>query len=287
MRHIQIGDAEVEYEVRGDGEPVLLIAPGIFIDGLAHPLFRRPELCSYHRLVHYHRRGWAASGRAAEPLSVARQAADAATLLQKLKVDRAHVAGHSYGGVIALQLALDAPELVHTVALLEPALRAGPNAQAHLDGTIGPAVARYRAGDKREFITVATDGLFGSGWEPVVERAVPGATGQAVADADTFFEEQQALLRWKFGPEQAATIKQPVLSVLGSRSAAIFHEGRTVLHTWLPQTEDLDVDTTHMLQIEDPAAVAAGLATFFHRHPISRLDQGATNDAVYPHPPRS
>jgi hypothetical protein len=38
MRRIQIGDAELEYEVRGDGEPILLIAPGIFIDGLANPL---------------------------------------------------------------------------------------------------------------------------------------------------------------------------------------------------------------------------------------------------------
>ncbi len=110
--------------------------------------------------------------------------------------------------------------------------------------------------------------MFGPGWEPIVERAVPGAIEQAVADADTFFEEQPALMQWKFGPEEAAAIKQPVLSVLGARSAAIFQEGRSVLRSWLPQTEGLDVDTTHMLQIEDPAAVAQGLAAFFARHPI-------------------
>jgi pimeloyl-ACP methyl ester carboxylesterase len=269
MRRIQLDDAELEYEVRGDGEPVLLVPLSVFIDGLAHPLFRQPRLCSNYRLVHYHRRGWAGSRRGQGPLSVARQAADAAALLEQLKIERAHVVGHSYGGVIALQLALDAPDLVRTVALLEPALRAGPKGQAHLERTIGPARARYGAGDKRAFITVFTDGVFGPGWEPTVERALPGALEQAVANADTFFEEQPALLQWEFAPEQAAAINQPVLSVLGNRSAAIFQEGRTVLHAWLPQTEDLDVDTSHMLQIEDPAAIADGLAAFFHRHPLS------------------
>jgi pimeloyl-ACP methyl ester carboxylesterase len=268
MSHIQVDDVELEYEVRGVGEPVLLVPLSVFIDGLARPLFGQPRLCSNHRLIHYHRRGWSGSSRGHGPLSVARQAADAAALLKGLRIERAHVVGHSYGGVIALQLALDEPELVGTVALLEPALRAGPEGRAHLERTIGPARARYGEGDKRAFVTVFIDGVFGPGWEPTVERALPGAIEQAVADADTFFEEQPALLQWNFGPEQAAAITQPVLSVLGSRSAAIFREGRTVLHSWLAQTEDLDVDASHMLQIEDPAAIAAGLAGFWNRHPL-------------------
>jgi pimeloyl-ACP methyl ester carboxylesterase len=32
------------------------------------------------------------------------------------------VVGHSYGGAIALQLALDAPGAVHSLALLEPCI---------------------------------------------------------------------------------------------------------------------------------------------------------------------
>lgn len=268
MDRIRVDDVEIEFEVRGAGEPVLLIAPSVVIDGLAHPLFERPDLAGGYQLIHYHRRGWAGSTLGDGPPSITRQAADAIGLLRGLAIERAHVAAHSYGGVIALQLALDAPGLVHTVALLEPALRAGPEGQAHLQRIIGPARERYSAGDKRGFIVVFTEGVFGPGWEPIVERALPGAIDQAVADADTFFAEQPALLQWDFGPEEAARIKQPVLSVLGTRSALIFHEGRTVLHSWLPQTEDLDVDATHMLQIQDPAAVAGGLVAFFARHPF-------------------
>jgi pimeloyl-ACP methyl ester carboxylesterase len=43
-------------------------------------------------------------------------------LLRELAIERAHIVGHSSGGLIALQLALDHPELVRSLALLEPAL---------------------------------------------------------------------------------------------------------------------------------------------------------------------
>jgi pimeloyl-ACP methyl ester carboxylesterase len=269
MERAAIDDVEVEYEVHGNGEPVLLIAPAAFSDGLARPLLRQTELARKYQLIHYRRRGYVGSTRGLEALTIARQAQDAAGLLLKLGVARAHVAGHSYGGVIALQLAFHAPELVHSLALLEPALRTGLAGKAHIEQTVGPAREKYRAGDKRGFVLFFSERMFGSGWEPVVERTIPGAIDQAVADADILYEEQPALIDWVFGPQQAAAIRQPALSVLGMRSAALFHEGRTVLHGWFPGIEDLDVNTTHMLQLEDPAAIGNGLTTFFARNPIA------------------
>ncbi|GAC1507398.1 MAG: hypothetical protein NVS1B3_07780 [Candidatus Dormibacteraceae bacterium] len=268
MQRVTVDDAELEYEVQGDGEPVLLIPLSVIIDGLARPLFGRSELARKYQLIHYHRRGYVGSSRGTEPLTIPRQAADAAALLRHLNVERAHVAGHSYGGIIALQLVLDAPVQVHSLALLEPALRAGPMGKAHLERTVGPARQLFLEGDQAGFVVSFTDGVFGPGWQPVLERRLPGAMAQAIADASTFFEEQPALLQWKFGRKEAARIKQPVLSLLGRRSAPIFQEGRAVFHEWLPQTEDWDVDSTHMLQIEDPGGVARGLAEFFGRHPM-------------------
>ena len=65
-----------------------------------------------HQLILYHRRGYAGSTHSNSPLSIAQQAADCRDLMQHLGVKRAHIVGHSYGGAIALQLALDGADAV-------------------------------------------------------------------------------------------------------------------------------------------------------------------------------
>src|SRR5262249_5218959 len=109
------GGGGEEYESRGGGEAVLLIH-GSHIAGAFLPLMNEPSLANY-RLIRYHRRGFAGSTKHEGPFSIKDQAADALALLQHLGVERAHIVGHSYGGLIALQLALDPPELVHSLVL--------------------------------------------------------------------------------------------------------------------------------------------------------------------------
>ncbi len=117
MERLQVENAVIEYQVRGSGEPVLLLHLSVIADGLAYPLFGQPELVAQYQFILYHRRGYAGSTLGSEPLTLARQAADAAALLRHLGIRRAHVAGHSFGGLIALQLALAEPDLVHSLAL--------------------------------------------------------------------------------------------------------------------------------------------------------------------------
>jgi pimeloyl-ACP methyl ester carboxylesterase len=101
-------------------------------------------------------------------------------------------------------------------------------------------------------------------WRATIERAVPGGVAQAVKDAATFFEsELPAGPRWTFGPEQAAAITCPVLSVLGGQSGPLFVEGRQLLHAWFPACQDADiVGATHLLPMEAPGPVAAAIAAF-------------------------
>jgi pimeloyl-ACP methyl ester carboxylesterase len=84
---------------------------------------------------------------------------DVARLRQVLDLQDgpAIVAGHSYGGLIGLQLALDAPEAVHSLALFEPALLTGPAGQAFAEGA-GPIVDLYQGGDTEG--AVSAGGLY-------------------------------------------------------------------------------------------------------------------------------
>jgi pimeloyl-ACP methyl ester carboxylesterase len=73
-----------------------------------------------------------------------------------------------------------------------------------------------------------------------------------------------------FGPEQAAAMLQPVLSVLGSETVPLFVEGRPLLHSWFPQVEDCTIEGVgHLLHIQRPQPVAQAMAEFLAWNPMT------------------
>lgn len=124
MERVAVDGVTLAYEVAGSGEPAILIHGALFADSF-RPLLNELALADRYRIILYHRRGYGNSSHGNGPISFARQAADCRAVLCHLGIERAHVVGESLGGCIALQLALDAPDAAHTLALLEPALAVG------------------------------------------------------------------------------------------------------------------------------------------------------------------
>jgi pimeloyl-ACP methyl ester carboxylesterase len=272
MDRARLDGVELEYQVVGSGEALLLIPPGPLADGFL-PVLSEESLAERYRLIQYHRRGQAGSSQATPPVSYAEQAADVAGLLSHLGVNRAHVVGHSTGANVALQLALDRPEVVQTLALLEPWLTASPSFPAFFEQA-GPSMEAYGSGEKETAMAGLISLASGLEWETsraVIDDYVPGSVAQAIKDADTFCGvDLPALSAWEFGPEEAATISLPVLSVLGTESERLFVDGAALLRSWLPQVEDLTVEGVgHLLQIQRPEPVARGISEFLGRHPIA------------------
>ena len=280
MKRAPVEGGQLEYEVRGEDEPVLLIHGGVIAASYV-PVMREPALARY-RLIRYHRRGYAGSTKP-EPgasVSIGKQAADAAALLRHLQIERAHIVGHSYGGVIALQLALDAPQVVHSLTLLEPTMvRFVPSGQEFGKQTMEPALERYRAGDRTAALDIFMRNVVAPNWKTALARTIPGSPEQAERDVRTVFEiEGPPLNEWKFDPQRARTISQPILHVAGSESLAMFQEIGKVLHSWFPQqVEDLTIPGAahglHQMGGRHSAAVAEGIATFLRRHPIDRASR--------------
>ena len=270
-----LGGIELEYEIRGDGEPVFLVHAGIFADWF-EPLLQEPALTGRYRVISYHRVGYAGSSRVAGPVTIAQQAAHLRLLMRHLRIDRAHVVGHSSGGNIALQLALVAPDVVHSLVIMEPALPVGGSGPQRLLATrpaMVPAVEAFRAGDKARAVDLFMQGVSGPGYRAPLEQKLPHAFDQAVAAADTFFgQELPAVQNWSFTREDAIRIRRPVLAVVGEKStdvSPIWKERQEMLLGWLPNAEPFVLPgTTHLLHVENPRAMAEALAEFFARHPL-------------------
>src|SRR5438876_2537647 len=159
MENATVNGVQLEYEVRGEGEPLLLIH-GASVAETFVPLMKEPALARF-QLVRYHRRGYAGSGHPGRVTNFHEQAGDASALLGHLGVRKAHLVGHSYGGLVALRLALDSPALVATLSLLEPPMLATPLGRRFFEGPLGPVVAAYRSGDKRKSAELFRDAVGG------------------------------------------------------------------------------------------------------------------------------
>src|SRR5215210_5948512 len=144
MQSVNVNGVDLEYEVTGAGEPVLLVS-SVLADGFL-PLLAEPALTDRYRLIRYHKRGWLGSTHTPPPVSIADHAGDAAALLDHLGVPRAHIAGHSSGAAVAVQLALDNPTIVQSLVLLELSLLSVRSAAGRL-GKAGAAFEAYGAGD--------------------------------------------------------------------------------------------------------------------------------------------
>jgi 3-oxoadipate enol-lactonase len=104
----------VQDEGAGD---VLLLIHGSSLDTRAwDPIV--PLLRERHRVVRYDVRGHGTARSATVPGSFAPLADDVATLLDELDEHRAHVIGHSWGGMIAQRFALDHPDRLSRLSLL-------------------------------------------------------------------------------------------------------------------------------------------------------------------------
>jgi pimeloyl-ACP methyl ester carboxylesterase len=195
---------------------------------------------------------------------------DCARLLRKLGVERAHVLGHSYGGVIALQLAQDAPELVHSLTLLEPALMLlVPSGQAMMV-QMAPIIEMYQRGEKESSMAAFIQGISRPNAREIIDAEIPGGYDEALRMADLFFQvEMPALQAWSFGQDQAARIRQPVLSVIGEETVPPFVEVHDLLRRLLPQMEEATISgATHIHDIEKPGATADVVARFLSLHPL-------------------
>jgi pimeloyl-ACP methyl ester carboxylesterase len=270
MDRVSVDGGELEFACAGSGEAVVFIH-GVGIADAGLPLAAEPALREHYRVIRYRRRGYAGSTAIQGPVSIAEHARDCQALLAALEVRQSHVVGHSYGTLVALQLAVAAPSVVSSLALFEPPWRFLVNPEQFVE-VMRPSMDKYQAGDRMGAVDEFFSVVLGPDWRREISRTVPGGPEQADKDAATMFESDLVPgQQWRFGAQQAAAITQPVLLVSGAESnPEVITQVRDLIRAWLPQTEDeVMPEANHLLHLRRPADAAARLANFLKRHPIA------------------
>jgi pimeloyl-ACP methyl ester carboxylesterase len=132
---------------RGQGPPIVLLHGIMLTSALwVHQL---RELADHHRVIALDLRGHGQSLPGSEESGIERLASDVASVLDVLGVENAVVVGHSMGGMVALQMAVDMPLDVRRrrlAGIVLTSTTAGPFATlpgwAGVVRTTGPVTAR-------------------------------------------------------------------------------------------------------------------------------------------------
>lgn len=263
---VPVGDVLLDVETVGSGEPVMVIQTALVANEL-RPLCGLLAGAGEYRVIHCHRRGYAGSGPIDRPRSITDEAADAAAAIEALHVAPAHVVGASFSAAIGLTLAAMAPDLVRTLAVVEPPPTGTPGTEEFRATNRDLHDTHAHAGPRAaldQFMAMLT----GPDWRDTSERELPGSVTAMERDAATFFgSDVPALASWSFSDREAARVRCPVLCVGGRESGAWFTEMRAHLGDLLPTADITVVDGAgHLLASTHAELVADLLIRHLRRH---------------------
>jgi aminoacrylate hydrolase len=116
MASAKSAGVNLHYELAGEGPPILLIQ-GVGVVGGGWQLQVR-SLARRFQTILFDNRGIGQSVPCSGPVTIEAMAQDARAVMDAAGWKSAHLVGHSMGGVIAQQLALDCPSRVRSLSLL-------------------------------------------------------------------------------------------------------------------------------------------------------------------------
>ena len=253
MPDIKLPSTRLYYEERGSGSPILLING---TTGFTEVWGSAPEeLANLGRTIAYDRRGCSRSERPTlyDTTSVGQHGDDAAELLGALNASPAVVIGRSYGGGVAVDLAMRYPESVKALVLLEPALIGLSDETTRYFADLFRDVLRdaERQGTMYAAESLLRAVLSDAGWEGLPEAL---RTKLAQNSPAVIAELTGGLL--DLNPGDLVAVHQPVLIVSGASSPAGFRELNQVLLSELPDARLATVPGGHLITPADPQVLA-------------------------------
>lgn len=253
MPFAAVNGIDIYFELHGAGPPLLNIS-GTGNDLRRSPAAPNPVNKAFETL-HYDQRGLGQTSKPASDSTMADYADDAAALIHSMGWASCHVLGTSFGGMVALNLALRHPDVVDRLVLCctSPGGSA-PSYPLHELGRLDPDEAfatRMRLTDRR--------------WDPEAPEPIPGlgsyydlmvAGATATPDAEQLGGLRRQLAA-RAGHDVVAdlpSITQPTLVCAGRYDDIAPMENSELLATRIPGARLQVFEGGHIFMIQDRSA---------------------------------
>jgi pimeloyl-ACP methyl ester carboxylesterase len=262
MPTVRAGDADIAYEVMGDGEPLLLIM-GLAADSRMW-LMQSPVFAQHYRVITFDNRGVGASSAPPGPYTTEQMASDALAVLDAAGVESCHIAGISMGGAIAQHVALKAPERVRSLVLA--ATWCGRNAYTERMTELGRLLNEHVG--QHAVVKASMMWLFTPHF--IIER--PDFVGLIESMAEQFappieaFEAQVQGCVTHDVCDQLRSLKIPTLVMVGRRDIMVPPELSERIAQAIPGAELRVLETAHAFNVEEADAFNATILEFLSRH---------------------
>lgn len=252
-----LNTVDLAHSEAGQGDPVVLIHG---LGGSRNDWeLQWPALTPHFRVIAPDLRGHGLSPRPEGPYRIGLFAADVAMLLRRIDARPAHVVGLSLGGAVAQQLALDSPELVRRLVLVNTAASfMSQDWRRRLMG-VRRFAATYLSGMDKVAADVA-ERLF-----PLLEQAAlrHEATARlALNDPRAYRDSLIAIARFN-AAELLPSIACPTLVVSGDTDYAVPLNAKKYLAEQIPNSRLVVIpDSGHATPMDQPEAFNAIIAEF-------------------------
>jgi pimeloyl-ACP methyl ester carboxylesterase len=236
---------DLHYSITGDGPLTVVLTHGLAAAAATWSA-QVPALAARHRVLTWDLRGHGRSAAEPSPCTIADLAADLRGVLDHAGVARAVVLGHSAGGVVAMQFALDHPQRTAGLVLVGTASECNDRA--------------------RQFYTDLADLAEARGMDPVRRRlgVSEEQARQAPTDPATFARVARAMARLNQAPltPRLGEITCPAQMIVGDKDF-LGAGGSVILHRHLAGSHLAIVPGRgHGIFLEDPAGFNALVLEF-------------------------
>ncbi len=269
MPRLDVGGVTLYYESRGSGDPI------VFIHGLGSYTGdwqgQVDALSDAFRVVTLDLRGHGQSDKPPGPYFVPLFAADVAKLMRALDLGPAHVVGLSLGGAVAFQLALDAPSLVRTLAIVN----SGPSFVVSWKIRVALFIRIFmlKTFGLRKLAETIAGRLFPKPQHEALRRAF--VDHMITNDPRAYEASTRAVVGWTV-EDQLAAIRCPVLVLSGDRDYTPVAMKEAYVQKLPDARLEVLVDAGHACSIERPEAFNAIIRQFLLRASSARPIPHAT-----------